>query len=88
VKPLRWFGAAALILIVSDIALLQSGYMVRVHRHETRVGELIKSKKFGEVDANGALVCTYWTGRSFRKFFDAPSGCRFLSKPTGIWVGE
>jgi hypothetical protein len=62
--------------------------MLLVHTREIGKGEIIKTSKFGDVGGDAAVLCTYWNGRSVRKFFDAPRGCRLLSKPTGIWIGE
>jgi hypothetical protein len=85
---LKWLAAIALIVAALDLVLMNSGYMLLAHKHEIRAGETIKTTKFGEVGGDGAVVCTYWTGRSLRKFLDAPEGCRLLSKPTGIWTGQ
>ena len=88
-KWLRRLGVAALILILLNFALVRSNLWLLVHVREYEPGEVIKTKRFGDVGGKDpAVVCTYWTGRSVRKFLDAPHHCVFLGTPTGIPIGE
>jgi hypothetical protein len=84
-----FLGLLALILILLDIALIASKRSLLVHVREYGAGEIIKTKKFGDVGGRDpAVVCTYWTGRAVWRFLDAPHRCVLLGTPTGIPIGE
>jgi len=87
----KWFkrlAALALILLLLDLALVWSNLWLLVHVREYGPGEIIKTKRFGDVGGKeAAVVCTYWTGRSVWKFLDAPHHCVFLGRPAGIPIG-
>ena len=88
---MRWVKGAVAILVVVialDVLLWKSGYMLLVHDREVRANELINTPRFGNVGGSATALCTYWTGRSFQKFFFPPKECSLLSRPTDFWIGK
>ena len=87
-KWLKAFVGLALILTLLNVALVWSNRWLLVHVREYGAGEVIKTKRFGDVGGKDpAVVCTYWTGRSVWKFIDAPHHCVLLGRPAGIPIG-